>query len=458
MSDTAASTTIKPDSRGARVRAELAERTPKSAAISREAKEVLALEVVPTFEMPHPIYIESAAGSRVTDIDGNSYIDLTMGFGPHLLGHRPKVIEDAMHEQIARGWHVGLHNPLQAELAKLLCEASRCGEQAIFCNSGTEATMYGMRVARAFTGKDKVAVFDGNYHGSHDYALVKAAPESPREAPLGKILGRGVPEIINDNTMMVLPYHDEAAYGLIRAHADELALVIVQPVQNTVPREDNADFLHGLLDVCRECGVLMLMDEVVTGFRIAYGGGQEAYDITPDLATYGKALAGGMPIGALVGRADIMAPLGMGWGNPKGVFSGGTFSGNPLTMAAGIAAVRHMRDHGHKIYPALKRRSRRMADAINDYCRENQIGVQLLSAGSIFYLHFQREPIETSRDMANANRDAEREFYLHLINHGVIVPGIHLFFLSDAHSDEDVDSIIDAFKQSFDDVRADGFL
>ncbi len=458
MSDKAATTTIKPDSRGARARAELAARTAKSAAIGAEASDVLALEVVPTFEMPHPIYIEATAGSRVTDVDGNSYIDLTMGFGPHLLGHRPKVIEDALSEQIKKGWHVGLHNPLQAELAALLNEAARCAEQTIFCNSGTEATMYGMRVARAFTGKDKVAVFDGNYHGAHDYALVKAAPDSPREAPLGKILGRGVPETINDNTMMVLPFHDSAAYGLIRAHAHELALVIVQPVQNTVPRDDNAEFLHGLLEVCRDCGVLMLMDEVVTGFRIAYGGGQEAYDITPDLATYGKALAGGMPIGALTGRAEIMAPLGLGWGNPEGVFSGGTFSGNPLTMAAGIAALRHMRDNKDELYPALNRQSRRMADAINDYCRENQIGVQLLNAGSIFYLHFQRDPIETSRDMANPNREAEREFYLHLMNHGVIVPGIHLFFLSTAHSDEDVDKVIEAFKQSFDDVRADGLL
>ncbi|MFP6743565.1 MAG: aspartate aminotransferase family protein [Alphaproteobacteria bacterium] len=457
MSDTAA-TTSKTDSRSAQVRAELAARTPKSAAISSEASDVLALEVVQTFEMPHPIYIESTEGSRVTDVDGNSYIDLTMGFGPHLLGHRPKVIEDAMAAQIKKGWHVGLHNPLQAELAELLNEAARCGEQTIFCNSGTEATMYGMRVARGFTGKDKVAVFDGNYHGSHDYALIKAAPDSPRDAPLGRILGRGVPDVVNDNTMMVLPYHDEAAYGLIRAHANQLALVIVQPVQNQVPRNDNAEFLHGLLDVCRECGVLMLMDEVVTGFRISYGGGQETYDITPDLATYGKALAGGMPIGALTGRADVMELFGLGKGDPRGVFSGGTFSGNPLTMAAGIAALHHMRDNKETIYPTLNRKSQRMADAINGFCQENQIGAQLLNTGSIFYLHFQREPIETSRDVTNTNTEAEREYYLHLMNHGVIVPGIHLFFLSDAHSDEDVDEIVEAFKQSFLDVRADGLM
>ena len=363
-----------------------------------------------------------------------------------------------MREQMGRGWHVGLHNPLQAELAGLLREAARCAEQSIFCNSGTEATMYGMRVARAFTGKTKVAVFDGNYHGAHDYALIRAASDSPREAPLGQVLGRGVPEVINDDTMMVLPYRDEAAYGLVRAHADDLALVIVQPVQNTVPRDDGADFLHGLLDVCRECGVLMLMDEVVTGFRVAFGGSQETCDITPDLATYGKALGGGMPIGALVGRAEIMALFGKGWGHPDGVFSGGTFSGNPLTMAAGVAAVRHMRDHKDEIYPTLDAESARLATAVNGFCRENQIAAQLLHAASIFYLHFQREPIETARDVAGGNREAEREFYLHLLGHGVIVPGIHLFFLSTAHTTTHVDAVIEAFKQSFLDVRADGLL
>jgi len=443
---------------GKQVRDALIARTPRSQEINRESSDVLAVEVVPTFEMRHPVYIEKTEGSRVTDVDGNSYIDLTMGMGPHLLGHRPDCVVDALRAQIDSNIHVSLHNPLQGKLAKLVQEACRCAEQVVFCNSGTEATMYGMRVARGFTGKDKVAVFDGNYHGSHDYALIKAAPDSPRDAPLGRILGRGVPDVVNDNTMMVLPYHDEAAYGLIRAHADELALVIVQPVQNQVPRNDNAEFLHGLLEVCRECDVLMLMDEVVTGFRIAYGGGQEAYDITPDLATYGKALAGGMPIGALTGRADVMELLGLGKADPRGVFSGGTFSGNPLTMAAGIAAVRYMRDNKETLYPELNARSQRMADAINGFCQENQVGAQLLNTGSIFYLHFQRDKIATSRDVTNTNTEAEREFYLHLMNHGVTVPGIHLFFLSDAHSDEDVDEVIEAFKQSFLDVRADGLM
>lgn len=457
MSD-AAAVLDREDSRGAEARAELAARTQRSREVAEKSSDLLALEVVPTFEMPHPIYIERAEGARLTDVDGNDYIDLTMGFGPHVLGHRPKAIEDAMHDQLAKGWHVGLHNPLQAELAALLREASNCGDQAIFCNSGTEATMYGMRIARAFTGKDRVALFDGNYHGAHDYALVKADGDSPRAKPGAKLLGRGVPEVIKDDTMVMLPYHDAAAYDIIRAHADDLALVMVQPVQNTVPRIDNAKFLQGLAEVCRETGVLLLLDEVVTGFRLGYGGGQALYGITPDLATYGKALGGGMPIGALTGRAEIMAAFGKGWGAPDGVFSGGTFSGNPITMAAGIAMLSYLKEHRDEVYPHLDEQSERLASAVNGFCPEHQMGVQLMNAGSIFYLHFQREPIETSRDVTRENPQAEREFYLHLLNHGVIVPGIHLFFLSAAHTAADVDAIIEAFMQSFLDVRADGLL
>jgi glutamate-1-semialdehyde 2,1-aminomutase len=165
-----------------------------------------------------------------------------------------------------------------------------------------------------------------------------------------------------------------------------------------------------------------------------------------------------MPIGALTGRAEIMAPLGMAWGDPKGVFSGGTFSGNPLAMAAGIAAVRHMRDNKDRIYPYLNEQSERLADSVNEFCRENQIAAQLMNAGSIFYMHFQREPIATSRDVLKNNPEAEREFYLHLLGQGVAVPGIHLFFLSTAHTPADVDAVIEAFKQSFLAVRADGLL
>jgi glutamate-1-semialdehyde 2,1-aminomutase len=318
--------------------------------------------------------------------------------------------------------------------------------------------MYGMRVARGFTGKSKVASFSGSYHGAHDYALIKDDPDSAASEPRGKITGRGVPEAVNSDTMMVLPYRDERAFELIREHRDELALVIIEPVQSSNPRTDAGDFLHGLNDVCRECGVLFMFDEVITGFRMAYGGAQEYFDITPDLATYGKALGGGMPIGALAGRADAMALLGKGWGHPDGVFSGGTFSGNPMTMAAGIAALTYMRDNRQALYPHLNGQGDRLAREVNAFCEDHQIPAQLMNAGSMFVMQFQRGAIERARDVTGDHRDAENDFYLHVLGRGVIVPPLHLFFISEAHSADDVDVVIKAFQGSLLDVRADGLL
>ena len=195
-----------PGERGKAARQKLAAMTPKSAEMHARSADLLPVEVVPTFVMPSPLYIHSARGAEVTDVDGNTYIDLTMGAGPHVLGHRPKVVEDALRNQLDRGWHLLLQNDRQLELAELIREAAPIAEKTVFCNSGTEATMYAMRTARAHTGKARVAVFDGSYHGAHDYALVWADPKSPRHTPDGKILGSGVPEAIRDDTMLVLPY------------------------------------------------------------------------------------------------------------------------------------------------------------------------------------------------------------------------------------------------------------
>jgi glutamate-1-semialdehyde 2,1-aminomutase len=438
--------------------AKLKARTPQSAEANKLGADVLAMEVVATVDMPHPIYIESADGPSMTDIDGNSYIDLTMGFGPHVLGHRPKVVADALAKQIDRGWHFGIHNPLQEPLARLIQEAGRNTERTIFCNSGTEATMYAMRAARAFTGKARVALFDGSYHGTHDYALTKAELSSDRSRPASKTMGLGVPELVRDGTMLMLPYRDGTAFDLIREHADDLALVMIEPVQSSNPRVDTGDFLRELARVCAESEVLFLLDEVITGFRLAYGGGQEYFDVAADLVTYGKAIGGGMPIGALSGRADIMELFGGDRGRDDGVFSGGTFSGNPLTMAAGTAAIGYLRDNRDDIFPYLMEQGNRFAEAINTFCLERQIPAQILNAGSMFHMRFQGGDIESSRDFNSDHAKAEKQFYLHLLGHGVIVPGIHLAFFSSAHTPDDVDTVIEAFKQSFLDLRADGMI
>ena len=438
------------------VRRKLVERTPKSAAAKAGGK-ALSQEVVDTVALPHPIYIDSANGAHMTDVDGNRYIDMTMGFGPCVLGHQPPAVTAALEAQLAKGWHFGIPNAQQAELGSLVEAASPCADKVVFCNTGTEATLTAMRLARAFTGKRKIAVFDGCYHGAHDYALIHADSESDRDRPAGKALGAGIPDVIRDETMLVLPYRNDVAFELIRAHRQELAAVFIEPVQSSNPRLDCADFLQGLQAACRDSDVLLCFDEVVTGFRIAFGGGQEHYGITPDLATYGKAVAAGLPIGVVAGRNDVMRCFsgkdGAAW-----IFSGGTFSGNPLSMTAGLAAVGEMRDRRETLYPQLMAQGDRLAREVNDFCQAHQFGACLMNAGSMLHLHFQSGPIDSSRDLRKEAPWLEREFYTHLLGHDVIIPGIHLAFLCAAHSDDDVDRIIDAFQQSFLALREDGLF
>ena len=438
-------------------RAELSARTPASAKASDRAAHSLAMEVVQTVVMPHPIYIQSAEGGRLTDLDGNIYIDLTGGFGPNVLGNRPESVQKAIAEQIEKGWHWGIHNPLQADLAELICEASACADSVAFANSGTEATMYATRLARAHTGKDKVALFDGSYHGVHDYALTKANSQSPRSEPTAGTLGNGVPQLIPQETMLMLPYRDPHAFELIRRHRDDLALVMIEPVQSSNPRLDAGDFLGELIEVCRENNVLVLFDEVITGFRIEYGGCQEYYGLTPDLATYGKAIGGGLPIGAVAGRAEIMNGF-TGKNDAPFIFCGGTFSGNPLAMAAGTAALASLRDQKDTLYPYLHQQGSRFAELVNSHCATEQISAQVMNAGSLLHLMFQAGPIEGQRDISGQHRGAEAQFYLHLINQGVIIPGIHLAFFSAAHTPADVDQVFEGFKRSFDELRQDGAI
>ncbi|MGH7864700.1 MAG: aspartate aminotransferase family protein, partial [Candidatus Binataceae bacterium] len=333
-----------------KARGALMQRTARSREAAEQAREILPVEIAGTVEMPYTIYIESADGARMTDVDGNSYIDLTMGFGPHVLGHSPAVVKEALHRQVEHGWHFGIHNAMQEKLARLVVDASPCADAVMFCNSGTEATLYAIRAARAFTGKSRVATFEGSYHGAHDYVLVQADRRSDRHAPSGRPRGKGIPQATAEQ-VVILPYRDPAAFELIERHRDDLALVMIEPVQSANPRLDNREYLHELAEVCRRSGVLFMLDEVITGFRIAYGGCQEFYGLTPDLATYGKAVGGGLPIGAVAGRKDIMRQFSTDMFSRDAVFAAGTFSGNPLTMAAGCAAVEYMRDHKNEIYP-----------------------------------------------------------------------------------------------------------
>lgn len=439
------------------VRAKLIARTSACEAVARRGQDTLAQEIVQTVDLPHPIYIDSAHGPYLTDLDGNRYIDLTGGFGPNVLGNKPEPVETALAAQIEKGWHFGIPGAGQTKLAELIKASSPAVDEVMFCNSGSEATMFAFRAARAVTGKRLIALFDGSYHGIHDYALTKADLKSDRSTPTTTTLGAGVPDEVSRDLMLMLPYRNEHAFDLIRSHKDDLAMVVIEPVQSSNPRLDNQAFLQQLRDVCTECGVLLMFDEVITGFRIEYGGCQEYYNIEPDVITYGKAVGGGLPIGVVAGCKRVMDSFS-GANDTPAIFAGGTFSGNPLTMAGGVAALEYMQEHKAEIYPYLREQGDRIAREINEFCKERNIPAQMLNAGSMMHLIFGGESIDSSRDIDYRHAALEKEFYLHLLGHDVIVPGIHLSFISFAHKPEIIDEVITAFKQTFEDLRDDGLI
>ena len=445
------------------IRAELERKTPGSREAHERTNRVVSQVVVGTVHVPHPIYIRESKGSKVTDVDGNEYIDLSMGFGPHILGHAPDVVVDAIKEAAGRGLQWGLHSPYQEPLASLMVDAIPGAEKVVFCNTGTEATMYAIRAARGYTGKDKIAVFDGGYHGAHDYVMVALDKNSPQEAPTFRPLGHGVPAKTQENTIM-LPYRSELAFDIIRRNKDDLAVVLVEPVQSSNPHLDG-DFLRKLRDVCRESGVLFLMDEVITGFRLAYGGAEEFFDIVPDLSTYGKIIGGGTAVASIAGPAEIMDQFSRQYEiymhmdtGAVSTFGAGSFNGNPLNMAAGNACISYLRDHP-EVYKYLAEQGNRLADEINRFCVAEEIPAQILGTLSMFHVRIQpRGPIRNAWDIDGSMKEASDSFYMHLLNHGVAMPGTHLAFISAAHTPEDIDHVIDAFKQSFTEVRQEGLL
>ena len=427
---------------------EFLRRTPRSREIYERSRKSIALEVVGTVDMPYPVYIAEGSGSRVIDVDDNEYIDLTMGFGCHVLGHAHPEIVAAVTEAASRGVQFGIHTPYQEPLAELFREAVPCADLVMFCNTGTEATMYAIRVARAHTGKPGIAVFEGAYHGAHDVVLVEVEHGSPRDRPSAVALGRGIPDMTVEDVLM-LPYRHEAAFDLIRKHRNRLAVVVIEPVQGSNPTLGCGDFLRELAATCREAGVLLLFDEVITGFRLAYGGAQEVFGVTPDLAAYGKALGGGLPIGAVAGREEIMRRFEWQKHHEQRdrVFAGGTFGGNPLTMVAGTAAISHLHSHP-ELYDRLAGHGSRFTEEIGRFCRRRSLPLQALAAHSMIHLRFQEGRIVTARDVDRSLAEAEREFYIRLMLEGVLIPGDHLALTSTAHSNADMTNVVEAVKEA----------
>ncbi len=346
-----------------------------------------------------PFFIARAEGAKIWDLDGNEYLDYLGSWGPAILGHAPKVVVDAVRDAAARGLSFGIPNPLEVEMAELICEWMPSIEKVRMVNSGTEATMSCVRLARAFTRRDKIVKFDGCYHGHVDALLVKAGSGALTH---GQPSSAGVPQAFVDLTIS-LPFNNaEVVRKAFRENNSEIAAVIVEPIPANAglyfPEEN---FLPVLREECERNGALLIFDEVITGFRVARGGAQEVFGIKPDLSALGKIIGGGLPVGAFGGRAEIMDQL-----SPNGpVYQAGTLSGNPLAMAAGLAQLRELdRINGWKLLEELGAQYEKLArDAINN----SNIDITFHRLGSMFCVFFAAGPIV---DLASAQRSDLKMF------------------------------------------------
>ena len=388
-------------------------------------------------------------GSRIFDLTGQSYIDMCLGCGTHICGHHNPSVIKGIEAQLTLGTLWEAPSSITYEVGALMAKMLPMFEGVIFCSSGTEATIRAVRIVRAYTGKNKIAMFTGGWHGGNDSLLYEEDYRSSWNRPTAVPKSAGLPKILGEPILM-LPYGNEASYNLIEENRKELAAVIVEPAQGAIPRSDMRGFLHGLREVTNKSGVLLCLDEVITGFRLGLGGGQEFYEIDADLATYGKILGGGLPIGAVAGRRDIMQTVGY-HGMEGSVFMGGTFSANPLAMSAAKAVLIHLDANKMEIYSTINSNGESFRRNINHYCKKNDHAVRAMGIGSISRIMFTLEKINSrrDRDAYDASMGVQELFYLHLLlEGGVFVGGNRILFLSTAHSSDDLLACLAAIKQS----------
>ncbi len=391
-------------------------------------------------EMVYPIWVQRSQGSKLWDLDGNQYIDMLNGFGPIFLGHAPSFVTKAIEEQLGRGFEIGPQTPLVGEVAEMICELTGM-ERASFTCSGSEAVQAAMRLSRTYTGRDKVVVFSRDYHGNFDQVLVHQANRNGQLRTLPS--APGIPFQSVDDTY-VMEYGTEESLELIKEHASEIAAVIVEPVQSRRPEFQPREFLHALRRITRELDIILVFDEVVTGFRCAPGGAQAYFGIQADLATYGKVLAGGMPIGVVAGRRDVMDVFDGGfwqYGDDSfpeaGVtFFAGTFVRHPLAIAAAHATLKHLIKEGPALQQRVADRASRFASQVNQLFKKYELDIELPHFTSQMYL-----------------RNKEQGELANLLGFHLRYRGVHLVegfpcYMTDSHSEQDVDHVVRAFTDS----------
>ena len=390
-----------------------------------------------------PLFIERAQGSRIWDVDGREFIDYVASWGPLIAGHAHPRVVNALQQAVVRGTSYGAPTPQEVELARIIVDAVPSVDMIRMVNSGTEAVMSAIRVARGYTGRSKVIKFEGCYHGHADGLLARAGSGA---TTLGVPDSSGVPEEYARATLLA-PFNDiEAVATLIRAHPNEVACLIVEPIagnMGVIPPHEG--FLEGLRDMCSREGIVLIFDEVITGFRVGWSGAQGLYGVYPDLTCLGKIIGGGLPVGAFGGRRQIMeclAPVG-------GVYQAGTLSGNPLAMTAGVETLRLLQDGD--AYRRLEERSSYVVAEAQKIARRAGASTYFTRVGSMFCIFFSNRAVVDYTSAKQSDTDAFRRYYWALLERGVYVAPsqFEAGFISLAHDDEDIEMTLTALRDAF---------
>src|SRR5947199_1862233 len=392
------------------------------------------------------VVIREGKGGRVWDENGKEYIDYLLGSGPMLVGHAHPEVTEAAQAQIARGTTFFANNRLGIELAEAIVEAVPCAEQVRFVSSGSEADLYAMRAARAFMRRDKILKFEGGYHGMSDYSLMSLARKRSGNFPAPVPDSAGIPKSVRDE-VIIAPFNDAAAVAdLVHEHKSELAGIIVEPFQRIIPPAPG--FLAALRKIASDNGIPLIFDEVVTGFRLAYGGAQEYYGVVPDLCTLGKVIGGGFPLAAIAGRAEIMAHFDKSKvGDENFLVQIGTVSGNPVAAAAGLATMAILKRPG--AYEGIHATGKALMKALGDLLRGAGIAAQITGEPPLFDVVFSSEPVRDYRSTLTGEADLMRGFNGRLSERGIL-KGEANYYVSLAHTDQDIKDTIGIGKDVID--------
>ena len=411
-------------------------KTSKSKALYERAKKVLPAGVsygIRYFE-PYPFYTIKAKGSKLYDADGNEYVDFWLGHTALILGHSPPAVVEAVKKQLENGTHYGTSHKLEIELAEQVAKMVPNAEMTRFTNSGTEANMYATRLARAYTGRSKIAKFEGGWHGGYD--ALHVGVKYPFNIPESAGLTSGA---LRDT--IVLPFNNiEGVKEKLKN--EEVAAVIIEPVLGAgggIPAEK--EFMKGLREFCDERGILLIFDEVITGFRLAPGGAQQYYGVKADVTVFGKVLGGGFPIGAFCGSKKIMERLdSLLYERPRYSFHGGTFTANPITMTAGLATLKILEDG--QLINQLNKLGDKIREQLREIFEANAVCVQVTGASSLFNTHFTKEEVKDASAAFRADRKKLIGYHLKLIANGVFFLPTHTGALSTTHSQTDIEKLL----------------